>query len=90
MGTGTKILVIHEASDLVVKEYTCIIFGDVNGDGEIKASDYVLIKNHIMGTRKLEENQVLAADVKKDEQVKASDYVLIKNYIMKGNSIRTE
>lgn len=90
IGTGTKILVIHEASDLVVKEYTCIIFGDVNGDGEIKASDYVLIKNHIMGTRKLEENQVLAADVKKDEQVKASDYVLIKNYIMKGNSIRTE
>ena len=30
--------------------YTVVIKGDVNGDGEIYATDYVKVKNHIMGT----------------------------------------
>ncbi len=56
--------------------------GDVNNDGGITASDYVLIKNHIMGTNILSGVAQSAADVNKDGTISASDYVLVKNYIM--------
>ena len=56
--------------------------GDVNNDENITASDYVLIKNHIIGTSTLEGTAKIAADVNKDGTISASDYVLIKNYIM--------
>lgn len=56
--------------------------GDVNNDGNITASDYVLIKNHIMGTNRLNDTAKSAADVNKDGTISASDYVLVKNYIM--------
>lgn len=56
--------------------------GDVNNDGKISASDYVLIKNCIMGTISLDDTAKKAADVNSDGKISASDYVLVKNYIM--------
>lgn len=56
--------------------------GDVNGDGNISASDYVIIKNYIMGVVSLTNSQKDVADVNKDGLVNASDYVMIKNHIM--------
>ena len=55
---------------------------DVNNDGNITASDYVLIKNHIMGSTSLNDTAKSAADVNRDGTISASDYVLVKNYIM--------
>ena len=60
-----------------------ITLGDVNGDGKISATDYVLIKRHIMQTKLIEdESQKLAADVNEDGRISATDYVLIKKIIM--------
>ncbi len=56
--------------------------GDVNVDGKISSSDYVLIKNHIMGKKVLSEEARKYADYNGDGKVSSSDYVLIKNYIM--------
>ena len=56
--------------------------GDVNKDGKITSSDYVLIKNHIMGTSILSEDAKMYADYNVDGKITSSDYVLIKNYIM--------
>jgi len=56
--------------------------GDVNVDGKISSSDYVLIKNHIMGKKALNEEARKYADYNGDGKVSSSDYVLIKNYIM--------
>lgn len=70
-------------------EYTAVVMGDTNGDGEASAGDYVLIKNHIMETKKLNyEAQKLAADVNGDNEISPADYVLIKNYIMNGNKLK--
>lgn len=57
--------------------------GDVNADGEITASDYVLIKNHIMEISTLNSKQQKYADFNGDGEITASDYVLIKIEIMK-------
>ena len=65
------------------KEYTISMLGDVNQDGEIKATDYMKIKNHIMDeSTYLDNSQKLAADVNQDGEIKATDYMKIKNYIM--------
>lgn len=79
VATGDKVII---TSGNETKEYYIVIYGDVNGDGNIKASDYVLIKKSIMGNKTLSGANLKAADVNKDGKVKASDYVLIKNNIM--------
>lgn len=70
-------------------EYTYIIVikGDVNGDGLIYATDYVKVKNHIMGKTSLTGAYLLASDINNDGNVYATDYVLIKNHIMGKNEI---
>ena len=61
---------------------TTVNKGDVNKDGRITSSDYVLIKNYIMGTNSLDETAKQAADYNSDGRITSSDYVLIKDYIM--------
>ena len=56
--------------------------GDVNKDGTITSSDYVLIKDYIMGTVNLDDEAKGLADYNGDGKITASDYVLIKDYIM--------
>ena len=84
LATGDKVI-INSGSDS--REYYVVIYGDVNGDGQVKASDYVFIKNYIMGNRNLTGAYLKAADINKDGRVKASDYVLIKNNIMGSYTI---
>ena len=69
------------------KTYSIVLYGDVNGDGKIAATDYVKIKNHIMGKITLSGAYKEAADVDRNGTVKATDYVKIKNYIMGKGSI---
>ena len=82
--TGDKITITVGSE---TKTFEVIIKGDVNGDGEIYASDYVKIKNHIMDINKLTGPYALAADVNGDGEIYASDYVKIKNHIMGGEQI---
>lgn len=65
-----------------IQTFTIVIKGDVNGDGQIYATDYVFVKNHIMGKTKLNGAFLKAADIDKNGKIYATDYVFIKNYIM--------
>ncbi len=80
ISTNSKIQILDGTN--VVQEYTLSVMGDVNGDSKITASDYVLIKNHIMEVSNLTSVQILASDMNKDGKITASDYVLVKNFIM--------
>lgn len=85
--TGTKVELITEAGE-VAESYDVVIYGDVDGDGNIYATDYVKIKNHIMDEKKaLQGPYKEAADVNKDNNIYATDYVVIKNYIMGKGTI---
>ena len=69
------------------KTYTAVKYGDVNGDGTITPSDYVKIKNKIMGASSLNGAYERAADVNKDGTISPADYVKVKNHIMQVSSI---
>ena len=58
------------------------VLGDVNGDGNITAGDYVNIKNDIMETNSINGIYRTGADVNQDGTITAGDYVTVKNYIM--------
>lgn len=65
-----------------------IKIGDVNNDGKISPTDYVLIKNHIMQIKELQtDREKQAADVNQDGKISPTDYVKIKNHIMYGTEI---
>lgn len=80
LGTGYTITVDG-------KTFTAVVKGDTNGDGAVKATDYMRIKNLIMGESELTDAQKLAADVNNDGKIKATDYMKIKNYIMGSSNI---
>ena len=67
--------------------YTLVMLGDVNGDGDITPLDYVKIKNHIMNINSLEGCHKMAADVNGDGNITPLDYVKVKNHIMNISKI---
>ena len=79
IGTG-NILTLNDGVETYSK--AIVINGDVDGDGNIFAADYVLVKNHIMEVTTLSDIQKEATDMNANLQIDAGDYVLIKNYIM--------
>ncbi len=58
------------------------VIGDVNLDGKVKASDYILIKKHILGISKLTGDKLKKADVNSDGKVNVKDYIIIKKIIL--------
>lgn len=82
VATG-DVLHVKNGNGTIVKSYSIVIYGDVNGDGKIFATDYLKIKLHIMGeTAPLSGVYALAADANKDGKIFATDYMAIKNHIM--------
>lgn len=86
IGTGNTIT-ITDSDNKTKYKYTVTIYGDVNGDGKITASDYVVIKNYLMKRTTLTQPALKAADSNKNGIVTASDYVVIKNYLMGRTNI---
>lgn len=83
VGTGSVVTV--EDTDMnIVATYTVILYGDINGDGEIGGTaDLSAITNHINGTNTLAADSIYfeAADVNFDGVVDASD----RTAIISGN-----
>ena len=59
--------------------YTLIISGDLNGDGQVSATDLSKIKQHLIELRLLEGAYLEAADVDDDENVTITDLSRIRN-----------
>jgi beta-N-acetylglucosaminidase/uncharacterized protein YgiM (DUF1202 family) len=54
LATGDILKVFDSSGQVVKKEYSVIIFGDVTGDGAVNALDLVYVKRHVWGIAKLE------------------------------------
>lgn len=68
---------------------TTQILGDINGDGEINAQDYLLCKRYVLGTCALDKSQLISADVNADGVIDGPDYILIKRHAF-GNYVITQ
>lgn len=82
--TGDKITI---ESNNETKTYTIIIYGDVNGDGEITTLDLLIVQKHLLKKTTLTNVYLKAADVNKDGNVTTLDLLLIQKHLLKKSNI---
>lgn len=81
VATGQKIIV-KDIDDKVIKEYTVVIYGDITGDGQINALDYVYLKRHLWGISSLKDVYLNSADVTPAKgKIDALDFVYMKRHL---------
>ena len=56
--------------------------GDINGNGQIEATDYLLLKRYCLGTFRLADWQKAVADINGDGSINALDYMLLKRHVL--------
>ena len=78
--TGDVVVAISEGE--IIGSVTLVVKGDVNGDGRISGTDYLMVKRYCLGTYDLSEIQYLAADVNMDGEVTAYDYLVIRRHVI--------
>ena len=87
--TGTftgAVLTVKDLAGNAVDTYTLVIFGDVNGDGGVTATDYAVVKIASAGGSVAgSEANAFAADVNGDGGVTATDYAVVKIASAGGN-----
>lgn len=83
IGTNTKVSIIDEDTGLTVKEYTCIVYGDISGDGKIDSYDMYLLRADMIDMQKLEEYAFKAANISKNDNVLDSyDMYLLRAHMI--------
>ena len=82
--TADSYKTVEGFGDSVVVKATSVsyILGDVNEDGQVDMTDYIVAKRAVMGTYTLTESQKLAADVDGSDSLSISDYIMIKRHVM--------
>lgn len=82
VGTGDQ-FTAYDADGNVIGSYTFVIYGDVNGDGQITSMDLLYVKRHILQTKELEGAHLTAADANRgDDGITSIDLLYIKRHIL--------
>ena len=76
--TGDEIKIVDEKTGNVVKTYTVVVFGDVNGDGIYDGCDATLISLIMNGMLTPSPAMRLAADCNHDNVINADDLAIIE------------
>ena len=82
--TGYSVTIKTNSEEKTLKT---ILYGDVNGDGKITAVDYAKVKNYVLGSISLNDEQIEASDVNHSKSVTAADYGKLKNVVLSRSTI---
>ena len=85
VGTGAKVAVYD--GNVEVTSYTAVVFGDVNGDGQITITDMLAIKAHILKKSTLNGDYALAGDTSNDGAISITDFLQIKAHLLNKSKI---
>ncbi len=90
ISTGDKI-VIKDTQTVVYKEYTIVLYGDVNGDGDINLKDAYIVRKYLLSEMTIEGIYVKAGDVnRKSDGVDLKDAYIMRKYILGEMSINQQ
>ncbi len=83
IGTGTTVKLINDATGQSEAEYTIVIFGDLNGDGQINQFDKSILKSMNTGATPVTDDDFFcyAADINNDGDVNQFDMTIFKGMI---------
>ncbi len=79
--TGDKIR-IYAPNGALYKTGTCLIYGDVNGDGKISGIDLITIRDVILGDYTIKGVYAKAADINRDKKVSGIDLITVRDHIL--------
>ena len=80
---GTGMIVQLMVNGKVTSEWTVVVTGDLNGDGDITVSDMLAVKSHVLNKSKLTGAIALAADTNGDGYISITDFIQIKAHVLK-------
>ena len=83
VATG-QVLTIQDAAGTY--SYTCVVYGDINGDGHIGAADLLYVERHILGKLTLTGAAARAAMISSNH-IGAASLLRIERHILGTNSI---
>jgi hypothetical protein len=81
IGTGTKIRVNAYGTN-GYSEYTALLYGDTNGDGNITVNDLANIKGYLLKNVNLMGMFFAASDVSKNGSVTVTDLLTMKKHLL--------
>ncbi len=81
IATGTKITFSDGAS------YTAVVYGDLTGDGLINSADLLRLRQHLLGTKELNDAYLKAADLTGDGTVNSADLLKLRQYLLGQTNI---
>ena len=58
------------------------LLGDISGNGEIDAADYLMARRNVLGTLDLSEDQFKRGDVNRNDEIEILDYTMIKQHVL--------
>ena len=88
VGTGMKLslVVAGEAKETL----TLVVTGDLNGDGQLTLTDFVLLKSHLLGNRALSGAYREAADLTGDGEITLTDFIRYKSFLLGTSGIEPQ
>ena len=78
--TGGIVKIMHGST--VYKEFTIVVIGDTNGDGEINSADLLRIRQHLLRTKLLTGAYFLASDVNPDTNINSADLLRVRQHLL--------
>ena len=85
VGTGMKVQIVLGSN--VVNTYDVVIYGDVNGDGNINLNDLADIRDSILGVSSLTNDFKTAGDLYCEGNITLNDLVGVMSYLSETSSI---
>ena len=83
--TGSKTK-IYDSGNLI-KEFTNVVTGDINGDGIINSADLLKIRQHLIGVKPLNGIYFTASDINYDNTVNSADLLRIRQHLIGTKTI---
>lgn len=78
--TGGKTKIYNSGN--LIKEFTNVVTGDINGDGIINSADLLKIRQHLIGAKPLNGIYFTASDINYDNTVNSADLLRIRQHLI--------
>lgn len=89
VGTGNYVVGMKNGEEYV--RYTVIMFGDLNGDGELTSMDMLYMKRHLLNVKVLDDIFFIAANTNRgDDGVTSMDMLYLKRHILGVSSVNQQ
>jgi len=83
---GISVFFVIRNNQEILLGDTSYLSGDVDGNGKIGSSDYVLVRKYILKQTTFSSNQLKRADTNNDGKVSSADFVAIRKKIINGTT----